>query len=463
MTGRVTIDALPGDVLLEVFDCYVDEALLSDKIDAWHTLVHVSRKWRCVVFDSPRRLNLQLLCSARAPVREMLGIWPPFPIIIQEHNHSACNEDNIVAALEHHDRVCDIRLWGVPGSLLVKLLAAMQKPFPALAYLELETKDNTAPVISDFLGGFAPDLGTLFLTGMPILFPGLRKLLLSATNLVTLSLSKIPHSGYFSPEAMVTCLSALTRLIVLDFEFESPRPRPYRENRRPPPPARTLLPALRDLQFTGVSEYLEDLVARIDTPLLYHLDMTFFHQLIFDITQLAQFISRGSRRQRDEAFNTARVIFSDSRVTVSLPEPSYGLVLGVSCRQSDWQLSALAQVCSSSFPHAFIPTVEHLYILEDESSRPRWQDDIENSQWLELLHPFTALKNLFLSKKFALRIAPALQELVGERANEVLPALQSISLEGFHPSEVVPKGIGQFIAVRQLSSRPIAVIPWTKY
>ena len=106
----------------------------------------------------------------------------------------------------------------------------MQEPFPALAYLELETKDDAAPVIPDsFLGGFAPDLGTLLLTGVPIPFPGLRKLLLSAADLVTLSLSKIPHSGYFPPEAMVTCLSALTRLEVLDFEFVSPRSRPYRE------------------------------------------------------------------------------------------------------------------------------------------------------------------------------------------------------------------------------------------
>ena len=213
--------------------------------------------------------------------------------------------------------------------------------------------------------------------------------------------------------------------------------------------------------FTGATEYLEDLVAQIDAPLLYELDMAFFHQLIFDTPQLAQFISRNSRRQKDEAPNEARVIFSDSRVIVSLPEPfSYGLELGISCRYSDWQLSALAQVCSSSFPRSFIPTVEHLYIIEDGSFQPRWQDDIENSQWLELLHPFTAVKHLFLSQKVTPRIAPALQELVGERANEVLPALQSISLEGLDPSGVVPEKVGQFVTARHHSSHPIAVTPW---
>jgi hypothetical protein len=285
---------------------------------------------------------------------------------------------------------------------------------------------------------------------------------LSTTNLFCLFLLEIPHSGYFSPEAIVTCLSALTRLQSLQVGFESPRSRPYRENRRPPPQTRTLLPSLRRLVFAGVSEYLEDLVARIDTPPLHYLGITLFHQLIFDTPQLAQFISRSSPRQKGKAPDEARVIFSHSSVTVSLPGPfQYGLESRISCRQSDWQLSALAQVCISSFPHASISTVEHLYILEYGFSKPRWQDDIENGQWLELLHPFAGVKSLFLSQEFSPRIAPVLQELVGERANEVLPALESIFLEGLHSSGGIPDGIGQFVTARHLSSHPIAVIPWT--
>ena len=464
MTGRVMIDVLPNEVLLEVFHFYVDDSLLDDEIAAWHTLVHVSRKWRCVVFDSPRRLNLQLLCLPSTPVREMLTIWPPLPIIIRGHYHSAYNEDNIISALEHPDRVCQVELSGVPSSLLENLLPAMQEPFPALTYLRLVTKNNTAPAIpGSFLGGFAPHLGTLWLKGIPIPFPGLRKLLSSTTNLTVLYLDKIPHSGYFSPEAMVTCLSALTRLQTLEVGFESPQSRPYRENRRLPPLTRTLLPSLYELLFTGVSEYLEDLVARIDTPLLSCLDMTLFHQLIFDTPQLAQFLSRSSPRQKDEAPDEAHMIFSDSDAKVSLFGPfQCGPESRISCRQLDWQLSAIAQVCSSSFSHASISTVEHLHILEDGDLHSRWEDDVENGQWLELLHPFTAVKSLFLSQKVAARIAPALQELVGERANEVLPTLQNIFMEGLGSSGVVPEGIGQFVTARHLSSHPIAVVPGTE-
>jgi hypothetical protein len=98
-------------------------------------------------------------------------------------------------------------------------------------------------------------------------------------------------------------------------------------------------------------------------------------------------------------------------------------------------------VCSPSFPQVFIPTVEHLYIYENEYffNRPRSQDDIENSQWLEVLHPFTALKDLHVSRGFLPRIAPVFQDLVGERVTEGLPVLQSIFLEDLDPSGSVSR------------------------
>jgi hypothetical protein len=133
--------------------------------------------------------------------------------------------------------------------------------------------------------------------------------------------------------------------------------------------------------------------------------------------------------------------------------------LGISCRQSDWQLSSLAQVCNLSFPEAFIPTAEHLYIYEHKYSQPHWQDDIEDSQWREVLHPFAAVKYLYLSREFTSRIAPALQELVGE----VLPSLQNLFLEDFNPSEPIQGAIGKFVAARQLTGGyPIAVSRWDR-
>jgi hypothetical protein len=140
-----------------------------------------------------------------------------------------------------------------------------------------------------FLGGSARRLRSLSLDR--ITFPNLPKLLLSATHLVDLQLHDIPHSGYFSPEALVTSLSTLPSFRLLHLEFESHRSRPILESRRPPA-TRSLLPVLNTLRFHGNSKYLDDLVAHIDAPRLNKLDVTFFKQNAFDTVQLIQFISR---------------------------------------------------------------------------------------------------------------------------------------------------------------------------
>ena len=91
-----------------------------------------------------------------------------------------------------------------------------------------------------------------------------------------------------------------------------------------------------------------------------------------------------------------------------------------------------------------------------------WKDGIENIEWLELLLPFTAVKNLYLSKQFAPRIAPALQEVTGGGTTEVLPALQNLYLEGFQASISMPEGIKQFVSARQLTDRTVAISLWDR-
>ena len=256
----------------------------------------------------------------------------------------------------------------------------------ALKVLWLYAFVDMADISDLFLGESisAPNLRRLSLTCIPFPFPVLRKLLLSAPNLVVLSLRNIPRSAYFSPEAMVTCLSALTRLKHARIQFKSPRSHHPQEGRHPSP-TRFVLPALTELAFIGVSEYLEDLVIRIDACLIKHLRITFVYQRIFDTPQLVQFISRTPKLN---AYDEARVIFSSSSATIAHPgRDNVGLELEISSGkiQTDWQLSSRAQVCASSFRQALIPTMEH-YILEDISPDQLWQDNFVNNKWLELLH-----------------------------------------------------------------------------
>lgn len=447
----MTIDILPEDALLEIFDCHLNRGMFYGT-EVWQVLVHVCQKWRNLVFGSSHRLNLQLLCTSNKPVKKMLDIWPPLPIIIL-YEEATTDEDNIVAALEQNDRVRRIRLKIFRNSLWEKVFTAMREPFPALTMMELESRGEGPSTVSDsFLGRSAPQLQFLQLCGVP--FPGLPKLLLSAAHLVTLHLWGVSRSGYIPPETMVTALSALTTLKEFQLQFESRRSCPDRERRHPPPLTRSVLPALTRFIFSGVTEYLEDLVARIDAPLLDWLEIAFFRQLIFHTPRFAQFIGRTPNLM---AYDEAHLVFTNYKAEFRYR----GLKLEIYCNQSDWQLSMMAQVCASSM--LLISSLEHLYIHEYETrfSWPLWDDDIENIQWLELLHPFTTVKALYLSRNIIARIAPSLEELVGERSTEVLPALRSLFLEEEKPSEPVQKAIDNFVATRQLSNHPIVISHWS--
>jgi hypothetical protein len=437
----MTIDMLPDVALLAVFDFYIDGA----STEGWHTLVHVCQNWRSVVFRSPRRLNLRLYPTISTPVRETLDVWPPhLPIVIWTYD-DAWSVDNIIAALEHNHRICTIELVDLSGSNFENILAAMQRPFPELTRLRLDPDDLTPPnVPASFLGGSAPRLQELYLCR--ISFTRLPKLLLSAPHLVRLDLRFIPDSGYISPGAMVTGLSALSRLEILRIDFDSPEYLPGRKS--PPLPTRILLPVLTKFRFEGVSDYLEDLVAWIDAPLLSYLRVTFYHQVIFNTPQLTQFISR---TPNFKAPNRAHLVFSSYENLVAFPQSLDGaLKLRIYCGQSE-HLSTLARVCNSSFfPQAFIPAVEHLYLDGDS----KWQEDIENNQWLELFHPFASVKVLHISQRFAPHIVPTLQEFAGERLADVLPALQTIFLEEPLPSVLVLEDTGW------LAGYPIVVSRW---
>ena len=311
----LTINDLPDDVLLLIFDFNVVRYqilhfLLSNKSEFadtksrieswWQALVHVCRRWRGVVFGSPRRLDLQLCCNtSRLFSRKLqsLDVWPALPLFILGCVYQGVVDDSI-AAFEHRDRIRQINFDCLTKN--EKFWTAMQVPFPELTNLCLlfdhwRPNPRYGPVLPDsFLGGSAPRLRYFHLEGIP--FPGLPKLLLSTTHLVELNLCDIPHSGYISPEAMAACLSMLTSLRTLRLGiFESPPSLPDQENRRlrSPPPTRSILPALTFFSFRGTNEYLEEFVVRIDTPQLSSLRALFDNTDIeLEGPELKQFIGR---------------------------------------------------------------------------------------------------------------------------------------------------------------------------
>jgi len=444
------ICTLPDDVLLEIFSIYVDCVAWPDE-DAWHTLVHVCQRWRSIVFASPHHLNVQLRCTNKRSALMMLDVWPALPIAVEFRRLPMSRlqvSSNIITALNQRDRIRKIDLSPIPVSLLRKI-RAIEEPLPMLTDLKFASQDDTVSLLDSLLGGSAPRLRSLHLIGIP--FPALPKLLLSTAELVTLYASSIPHSLHTSPETIVYILSTLTKLQNLSLGFQSPQPLADNASRLLLPLTRVVLPALTSLHFLDYDEYLEDIVSRIDTPLLDNMTIGTFKRQVFDTRQLRCFISH------TEAFKSPHR--ADIDITGS--ESSVSLIVFSRGATSDHKLlkfttqrlrSSFSQFCISA-----LPPLSTLKRLDIRKSRRRWQGPISNRLWVDLLRLFTSVTDLVVSGATG-HVATALQGITVEGVTDVLPALQNLFLEISARSGPNQETIAQFVATRWLSDRPVTVL-----
>jgi hypothetical protein len=141
----ISIDVLPNDVLLAIFDFYVvPENYSKGQIEMWITLVHVGRRWRNLVFGSPRRLNLRLLYIPGPRTWEMLDVWPALPLLDLLVRDSSADEDHIIAVLERSDRVRLICFHYLINSLWGKSLGSDAGAIPDLTSVGSFTVDEIA-------------------------------------------------------------------------------------------------------------------------------------------------------------------------------------------------------------------------------------------------------------------------------------------------------------------------------
>ena len=449
----VTIETLNDDILLNIFHHNLVAAPR-----CWPTLASVCQRWRQIVLTHPVVLNLRLHCTHGTPVLKALDCWLSLPIIVKyggvPNLDPPAPEDNsnIVAALKQSGRVSSVSLT-ITGSL-IENLSGISEPLSELEELILLTLDD---ILLTLPAGFrwGSRLRTLHVTRIAI--PSLPLLLSPSQDLIDIQLHEIPGAGFFPAEEFADALSGMAQLQSLTFHLLSfPRRRSYL-TLPPLSGGRVVLPALTHLKYRGTSKYLDSLVARIDAPHLEDVDITFFSQPTIDAQQLGGFIERiemyrsFSHAEVKNSANAISITFADSNATT---HPS--LRLQISCKQLDWQLSSMAQVCNSLSP--FPLRVSDLDI--DMTKLSSGNDDPTGERWLELVRSFSGARNVSVAGELtvATDILCALCPGDGRFTTDttVLPILQNLRVR--MPSSVnwqFQEAVTSFITSRQLSGRPV--------
>ena len=438
-----SIHILDDDSLLNVFYFCRPAPLYEDEVDYlrrgewvreswWYKFTHVCRRWRYLVHASASHLRLCLICTYGTPVAEMLAHSPPLPLIIDHVDKAreitAEDEEGIILALQHPDRVPRIRLL-TPTPNLQKIILAMDDEFPMLEYLSIVPLAKHVICLKLPKTFQAPHLRHLILRNFAV--PMRSALLTTAVGLVTLSLQWIHPSPYFRPNDMLQRLSLMPQLEILTIGFHLSDPNCELEVEMQlldtPLETHVTLPNLRWFGFGGVSAFLEALLPQMTTPLLEKLEILFFNQLTFSIPHQLQFLRAG------ESLKFHNVVFRFSpRVLTMQVYPHRGaetctLCMTVFRTHPGWLVTPAARIYDAL--RIAISAVEHITLrygsgfipLEDQ------QNAADRTEWREILRSFGDLKTLrVVDDGFVTQVSHSLRPGDEESPMELLPELKEL-------------------------------------
>jgi hypothetical protein len=277
---------------------------------------------------------------------------------------------------------------------------------------------------------------------------------MTTVGLVTLRLVDIPPSTYFPPSFLLTRLSFMPQLEKLEIGFYSPLPNRDVERQPLDTPIIThvTLPNLRMFLINGVSAYLEGLLAQIRAPVLSELDIMLFNQLTFTLPRLLLFMGTS---EENLGFSAVKLAFRNNDaqlVAFRLEErKSYPFRLQIMCRHLDWQVSSAAQILNTLQP--ILSGVEKLTLIYGEHYRSsEWHNEVDRTQWHQLLRPFSNLKTLYVENGLVGKLARSLHTDDGDPPPELLPNLEKV---GYSGGQVAQKALTPFIDERRVTGHPV--------
>ena len=455
---RAHIHLLDNDSLLQIFGYYRFEHEDNWNLRfTWRKLTHICRRWRYLIYNSSRLLDLCLLLTANSLSIVTLAHLPTLPLILDYWDRTTImarkDEDNIHLGLQQHDHVRRVALQAPSPNLRI-WLGQMNQPFPKLGDLSLlsTTTDEMNLILPETLQ--APDLRRLSLHGIGL--PKGLPLLSSTSALSTLSLTHIRESSYFPPGHLVTQLQSLPHLEELSIGFAVPLPAPSKEKELLSASVPTVtLPTLKQLIFRGLGVYLENLVTQIHTPLLERLSLTLFFELAFTFVNLTQFI----HRTKGLEYRVSRVIFDKDGAIIDMgyreQQGSWKLSLQINCASLDWLLDSAGQVCRAL--ETVMSAIEELTLDLNVDGMPSdWENTLEGMMWRELLLPFIGVRKLHIGSTLTLQLSQALLSDAGELVMELLPVVEEldVQLEIDHAKAA----FSLFLRSRESVGRPVQLL-----
>ncbi|KAH9981785.1 hypothetical protein BJV74DRAFT_989280 [Russula compacta] len=410
----------------------------------WYKLTHVCQRWRYLTLKSLSYLHLYLVCTRRTPVADMLAHSPPLPLIIDHiigpGEVTTKDEEGILLALQHRDRVRRIRLL-MSVANLEKLVSTVDAEFPRLQCLYLQPfhRPDTSLILPKTFQ--APDLRHLILKAFT--FTTRSPFLTSAVGLITLSLHYPRSSAYPHLNNLLQLLLLMPQLEGLELAFFPVSSHDVeRQLSHTPIMTYVTLPNLRWFAIQGVSTYLEALLPHITTPLLEN-----------SIPCLLQFM-RGTESPK---FKNARLGFFDVGVAMEVyPRREGGMYtsyMDIQCGQLDGQVPSIAQIFKSL--RLIFLTMEHLTLeCWEHATSLTGHYQVDRTQWHEFLRSFPHVKTLLIKGGLVGDFSRCLRLDDGELPPELLPKLKE--LEYSAGGEAVD-AFAAFVDARQIAGRPVTL------
>ncbi len=471
---KLTINNLPNELLIEMFDFYllrwqdVNHLWETGYQLEWFNLLHVCRKWRAVLFASSSRLGLSFVLTPKrgGNIKTIISRhFPPLPIVINYNYQrrlttTGMTKDmsRLLCALKLPDRIRGIDLYASStNGELAKFFKAMKCPFPALESLAIRNKDDQVLKIpAAFLKGTNLHLRLRSLKLRSICLTSISQLLSSATALTNLSLTI--RTDHRQPPDMLLLLAQLQGLPLLrrlNLKISCSTEQPTEPKERFP------LEKLTSFHYHGCTAALNTLTMGFVAPSLQDIDISLDERsqtLPPPASHLPKFINDIRKHYRVVQMILERDFFNfwllaPSKCIGHNP-PRFKLR---SFRYSNSNIQDWMMQISDEFS-AVLSTMEELSVI----SHCYGDKSEEVIPWCMFLEQFPCVKEFRLQGMNNLRIANALHQSDGGPNLAVLPALERLIISFQHDSysSEWPSKLAvfqPFVSARQQAGRPVKV------